>query len=135
MGLGKRDLLDVQAETPPARDISLDHLAILHPTRDLEAAGMHPVERLAGLFGKAPDGGCGDFDEPRHQLAFAHAAHHASRTRRGLESDLVPIDHADGSCIALCEVKGGCRPQAAGPNDDDIGMLKHRASPWGHVAA
>jgi hypothetical protein len=92
MRLGKRNLLDVQAETLAACDIGLDHLGILWAPRDFEAAGMHPVEWLAGLLGKVSEGGCRDFDEPHHNLALAHATHHASRTWGGLGSDLMPID-------------------------------------------
>jgi len=66
-----------------------------------------------------------------HQFALAHAAHHAGRTWRGLGSDLTPIHQNDGANISLPEVKGGCRAQAAGPNDDDIGRLEHGASPRG----
>jgi hypothetical protein len=91
---------------------------------------MHPVERLAGLFGKAPDGGCGDFDEPCHQLTLAHAAHHASRTWGGLGSDLMPIDQNHDASIALREVKGGRRPQTAGSNNDNTSRLEHGASLW-----
>ena len=129
MRLVKRDLLDIQAEAAPARKIGLDHLDILCPTRDLEAAGMHPVQWLARLLSEARNDGCRDFDEPRHQLALAHAAHHSSRARGGLGSDLMPVDQDHGAGITLCEVKGGCRPKRAGPNNDDIGTLEHGASP------
>jgi hypothetical protein len=76
---------------------------------------MQPVERLIGLLREARDGGCRDFDEPRHQLALARATYDASRTWRGLGSYLMPIDQNRVAGLTLCEVNGGCRPKAPDP--------------------
>src|SRR5580704_5655381 len=86
----RKSLAGVLQRSKPV--ISLQSTSAKRPTRDLETAGMHPVEWLAGLLGKVLEGGCRDFDEPHHNLTLAHAAHHASLTRGGLGSDLMPID-------------------------------------------
>jgi hypothetical protein len=45
-----RDQLDIKAHTAPALKVGLDNLPVLRPTRDLQAARMHPIERLPSFF-------------------------------------------------------------------------------------
>src|ERR1700756_1059284 len=46
----RRDEFDIKAVATPAFEIRLDNFRVLWPTRDLQAARMHPVKGLASLF-------------------------------------------------------------------------------------
>src|SRR5690349_19305059 len=121
MGLARRYSLDVEPEAAAADDVALDNRRILIPARDLEAARMDPVERLPGLFGEALDPFRRELDELDHQLALAHAAHHAGGAGRGLRSDLVLVDQHDALHASPDEMERSRRAEAARADYDHIG--------------
>src|SRR5215469_1361180 len=73
----RRDEFDIKAVATPAFEIRLDNFRVLWPTRDFQAARMHPVKGLASLFRECFDLAASVLDEANHQVAFSSAAYHA----------------------------------------------------------
>ena len=125
----RRDKFDIKTHTTPALEIGLDNLRILRATGDLQAAGMHPIQRLAGLLGKRFDLTARVLDEADHQVAFSSATHHAGRAGRGLRSNVMLVDEGDAEPLALAQIIGCRSAKPAGTNDDNIRLIDHACVP------
>src|SRR4029077_3673957 len=121
----RRNQLDIKAHTAPALKVVLDNLRVLRSTCDLQAARMNPIERLPGFFRERFNLATCGLDEDSHKLAFASAAHHARSAERGLRSDIMLVDQDDAETFAFAQVICCGRAEAAGTNDNNIGLANH----------
>jgi hypothetical protein len=118
------DELGVEPGRPAAGEVVLEHRDVRRPAGDLEAARVHPVERLARVVGERADARRGEPDEIDHELALAQVADHARRAGRGLRGDLVALEHRRFAAAPGERERGG-RAQAARADHDDVGRPAH----------
>src|SRR5579863_9623827 len=90
---------------------------------------MNPIERLPGLFRERFNLAACVFDEASHQVAFASATHHARGPGRGLRSDIMLVDQDDAETFAFAQVICCGSAEAAGTNDNSIGVANHDSPP------
>ena len=89
---------------------------------------MDPVQGLPGILGEALDPLSGELDQASHELALARTADHPGGTRRGLRTDVVPVDERDVLNSAFDEMESSRRTQPTGPDNDHVGFASHRTS-------
>ena len=71
------DQIYIEPHAASAVEVGLDDLPVLRPACDLQAARMHPIERLTGFFRECFNLAARILDEADHQVTLAGATHHA----------------------------------------------------------
>src|SRR3954463_11430775 len=112
----------------PAPKAGREHLRVLRPPRDLEAAGVDPGQRLADVVGERLDLPVGVLDELDHQAALAEAADRARGAGRGLRAEVVLVEEGDADAPALGEGVRRRGAEAAGADHLDIRVADHGAA-------
>jgi len=113
----------------PADPFLFQDPRFLGSARDLEAAGLDEIERLAGVDAEPPQPLHRPTRQAAHQLGGAEHRRVAGSPGRGLGGDLMTVQQGDAPAAATGQKVRGRGAEASRSDHDDVRFSEHRSSP------